>query len=67
MAMIDQLKAIGIEQGKPLNPDAKLQQALKEGIAEAHAWISSPKRNPRWHLEVPGGASAMIHFRKSNS
>ncbi len=39
MAMIDQLKSIGIEQGKPFNPDAKLQQALKEGIAEAHAWI----------------------------
>ena len=39
MAMIDQLKSIGIEQGKPFNPDAKLQQALKEGIAEAHAWM----------------------------
>ena len=26
MAMIDQLKAIGIEKGKPFNPDAKLQQ-----------------------------------------
>ena len=41
MAMIDQLKTIGIEQGKPFNPDAKLQQALKEGIAEAHAWMDN--------------------------
>ena len=41
MAMIDQLKAIGIEQGKPFNPDAKLQQTLKEGIAEAHAWMDN--------------------------
>ena len=41
MAMIDQLKTIGIEQGKPFNPDAKLQQALTEGIAEAHAWLDN--------------------------
>ena len=41
MAMIDQLKAIGIEQGKPFNPDAKLRQTLKEGIAEAHAWMDN--------------------------
>jgi hypothetical protein len=41
MAMIDQLKAIGVEQGKPFNPDAKLQEALREGIAEAHAWLDN--------------------------
>ena len=41
MAMIDQLKTIGIEQGKLFNPDAKLQQALKEGVAEAHAWLDN--------------------------
>ncbi len=41
MAMIDQLKTIGIEQGKPFKPDAKLQQTLKEGIAEAHAWLDN--------------------------
>ena len=41
MAMIDQLKAIGIEQGKRFNPDTKLQQALTEGIAEAHAWLDN--------------------------
>jgi hypothetical protein len=41
MAMIEQLKSIGIEQGKPFNPDAKLQRTLKAGIAEAHAWLDN--------------------------
>ena len=41
MAMIDDLKTIGIEKGKPFNPDTKLQQALKKGIAEAHAWLDN--------------------------
>ena len=41
MAMIDQLKSIGIEKGKPFNPDAKLQQTPKAGIAEAHAWMDN--------------------------
>jgi hypothetical protein len=41
MAMIDQLKTIGIEQGKPFNPDPNLQQTLKAGIAEAHAWMDN--------------------------
>ena len=37
-AMIDTLKAIGIEKDKPFNPDAATQEALKDGISEAHAW-----------------------------
>ena len=38
-AMIDQLKSLGIEKGKPFNPDAKTQPLLDEGIREAHAWL----------------------------
>jgi hypothetical protein len=38
-AMIDQLRPIGIEKGKPFNPDAKTQDALNAGIKEAHAWL----------------------------
>jgi hypothetical protein len=38
-AMIDQLKSIGIEKGKPFNPDPKTQEALNSGIREAHAWL----------------------------
>jgi len=34
-AMIDQLRTIGIEQGKPFKPDAKTQKLLKVSIEEA--------------------------------
>jgi hypothetical protein len=40
-AMIDQLRSIGIEQGKPFSPDATTKQALMDGIAEAHAWMAA--------------------------
>jgi hypothetical protein len=38
-AMIDQLKSIGIEKGKPFNPDPKTQAVLNEAAREAHAWL----------------------------
>ncbi|MGO4173689.1 DUF1254 domain-containing protein [Bosea sp. TAF32] len=38
--MIDQLKTLGIEKGKPFNPDAKTQEALGAGAKEAHALLS---------------------------
>jgi len=38
-AMIDQLKSIGIEKGKPFNPDAKTQQILNNAAQEAHALL----------------------------
>jgi hypothetical protein len=38
-AMIDRLKSIGIEKGKPFNPDAKTQEILKSAVLEAHAWL----------------------------
>src|SRR5580693_8848074 len=40
-AMIDQLRAIGIEKGKPFAPDAAMKQALADGIGEAHAWMAA--------------------------
>ena len=40
-AMIDQLKSIGIEKGKPFNPDAAAQDILKQAVLEAHAWFQS--------------------------
>lgn len=39
-AMIDQLKTLGIEKGKPFNLDAKTQAALESGAREAHALLS---------------------------
>jgi hypothetical protein len=40
-AMIDQLRSIGIEKGKPFTPDAAMNQVYTGAIAEAHAWIAA--------------------------
>jgi hypothetical protein len=39
--MIDMLKSVGIEKGKPFNPDAKTQEILTSGAREAHALLES--------------------------
>jgi hypothetical protein len=38
-AMIDALKTIGIEKGKPFKPDAKARAVLDDAAKEAHAWL----------------------------
>ncbi|MGX1105361.1 MULTISPECIES: DUF1214 domain-containing protein [Bradyrhizobium] len=38
-AMIDQLRSIGIEKGKPFNPDAGTRNRLEAGARDAHAWL----------------------------
>ena len=38
-AMIDQLRSIGIEKGKPFNPDAKMQEILNAAAREAKALL----------------------------
>jgi hypothetical protein len=40
-AMIDPLRSIGIEKGKPFNPDARTKAALEAGAHEAHAWLEA--------------------------
>jgi hypothetical protein len=40
-AMIDPLKTIGIERGKPFKPDAKTKRILTDAILEAKAWFDS--------------------------
>jgi hypothetical protein len=37
--MIDSLKTIGIEKGKPFKPDAKTKQIVNDAMPEAHAWL----------------------------
>jgi hypothetical protein len=37
--MIGSLKSIGIEKGKPFNPDANTQKILNDAAREAHAWL----------------------------
>jgi hypothetical protein len=38
-AMIDPLRTIGIEKGKPFSPDAKTRAILEDAAKEAHAWL----------------------------
>lgn len=40
-AMIDMLRSVGIEKGKPFEPDAKKQEILKAATEEAHAWFNA--------------------------
>lgn len=40
-AMIDQLKSIGIEKGKPFKPNAQTQQILNDAAQEAHLWFET--------------------------
>ena len=40
-AMIDQLRSLGIEKGKPFAPDAATKQTLAQGIGEAQAYLAA--------------------------
>jgi hypothetical protein len=59
-AMIDMLKSIGIEKGKPFNPDAKTKAIFDAAAREARAEIDArygelfiPPFNPGTHWAVP--------------
>ncbi len=39
--MIDQLRSLGMEKGKPFNPDAATQEILKQAAIDAHAWLAN--------------------------
>ncbi len=59
-AMIDALRSIGIEKGKPFKPDAKTQEILNDAAREAHAWLElkyeavfSPPFNEGSHWALP--------------
>ena len=41
LAMIDVLKSIGIEKGRPFHPDGSAQAALNTGAKEAQAWLAA--------------------------
>src|SRR5262249_35736617 len=38
-AMIDQLRSLGIEKGKPFQPAGRIQTLLAAGAAAAHVWL----------------------------
>jgi len=59
-AMIDTLKSIGIEKGKPFEPSAKTHEVLVSAAQEAHAWLDfgyeglfSPAYFPGGHWALP--------------
>jgi len=39
--MIDQIKSIGIEKGKPFDPDPQAQKMLEEAARDAHGWLDA--------------------------
>jgi hypothetical protein len=59
-AMIDTLKSIGIEKGRPFDPDAGTQKILNDAVLEAHAWLDgryeklfTPPFNDGMHWALP--------------
>ena len=76
--MIDQLKTIGIEKGKPFNPDADTQKILNDAAREARAWLDlkyetvfTPPFNEGTHWQLPampGVAEGMMtNFAEANA
>jgi len=69
--MIDQLKSIGIEKGKPFNPDAKTKQILASAIGEAHDLLESrydtgmPEFNPGVHWTLPAMPDIIASYKTS--
>ena len=53
-AMIDMLRSLGIEKGKPFNPDAKTKAMLDAAAREAQAWLE---------LQIRYGSSALLRGR----
>jgi hypothetical protein len=43
-AMIDILKSVGIEKGKPFEPDPNSQALLDKAAGDAQAWLDAPTR-----------------------
>jgi hypothetical protein len=69
--MIDVLKTIGIEKGKPFVPDEKTKGILAEAIAEAHALFEAryeagmPQFNPGIHWTLPAMPSIIAAYGNS--
>jgi hypothetical protein len=71
-AMIDTLKSIGIEKGRPFNPDAVMRQILIDAVAEAKAWLdmqyeaiySAPFNEGR-HWALPASPELVDEISKS--
>ena len=75
-AMIDPLKSIGIEKGKPFNTDAKTQETLKAAALEAHEWLADRYEHSyfppayydggHWHVPVSADVIEGLHTFYAN-
>jgi hypothetical protein len=69
--MIDVLKTIGIEKGKPFAPDAKTKAILGDAIGEAHALLEArydagmPEFNPGIHWTLPAMPDVVASYSTS--
>jgi hypothetical protein len=69
--MIDLLKSIGIEKGKPFNPDASTKIILARAIAEAHVLLETrynagmPEFNPGIHWTLPAMPEMIASYKTS--
>ncbi|WP_225146659.1 MULTISPECIES: DUF1254 domain-containing protein [unclassified Bradyrhizobium] len=52
-AMIDQLRTLGIEKGKPYKPDGKTRNILDAAAVEAKAWLDA-RYEAGWEVFYPG-------------
>jgi len=69
--MIDMLKSIGIEKGKPFAPDEKMKAILTEAIGEARALLEMrydagmPEFNPGIHWTLPAMPDIIASYKTS--
>jgi hypothetical protein len=67
LAIMGQLHSLGIEKGKPFNPDVAMRSVLRDGVSEAHATFveSTRKVEPYWPKSqwgVHSHLAAETHF-----
>jgi hypothetical protein len=73
-AMIDPLRTVGIEKGKPFEPGAKTRAVLDDAAKEAHAWLDLKYEalftpyyeGRRWALPMPPELIAGLQTQFSN-
>ncbi len=73
-AMIDLLKSIGIEKGKPFAPDDRTRAVLEDAAREAHAWMAMKyeeffppmNQSARWALPASPDFAEAVQNNYSN-
>jgi hypothetical protein len=63
-AMIDQLRSIGIEKGRPFSPDQRTQDVLNDAAGEAHAWLVARYEASFSSPFYEGGHWDLLHVRE---